>query len=227
MPSRRVRQVFALSEYPKSKETPEGFERLQNQPWMIYVSPGTRMFSPFLYMMAAKSHTYQGVDYPERMEDLNRRMVAALHEAGTGILLGTDAAQAYHIPGFSVHEELAYLVDAGLSPCEAIEAGTRNAAEALGKSDEFGTIETGKRADLILLQANPLENWELIPGPASLLETIAAISHVQYDQFLQERQRVQLHRAPFRLHTRSVPQSEKQLQKLVQRWKVLPASHDS
>lgn len=67
--------------------------------------------------------------------------------------------------------------------------------------------------------------WELIPGPASLPETIAALSRVQHDQFLQERQRVQLHRAPFRLHTRSVRQSEKQLQKLVQRWKMLPTSH--
>jgi hypothetical protein len=68
--------------------------------------------------------------------------------------------------------------------------------------------------------------WELIPGPASFAETVAAISHVQYDQFLQERQRVRLHRAPFRLHTRSGKQSERQLKKLVQRWKLLPASHD-
>jgi hypothetical protein len=68
--------------------------------------------------------------------------------------------------------------------------------------------------------------WELIPGPASLPETIAAIAHVQHDQFLQERQRVRLHRAPFRLHTRSVQQSERQLKKLVQRWKTLPASRD-
>ncbi|NOH03376.1 MAG: amidohydrolase family protein [Chloroflexi bacterium] len=150
--------VVTLSEYPKSKETPEGFERLQNQPGMAYVSPFTRMFSPFLYMMAAKTHTYQGADYPERIAELNRRMVAALHEAGAGILLGTDAAQAYHIPGFAVHEELAYLVEAGLSPYEAIEAGTRNAAIAMGKFDEFGTIETGKRADLILLDANPLDD---------------------------------------------------------------------
>lgn len=66
--------------------------------------------------------------------------------------------------------------------------------------------------------------WELIPGPGSLAETIAAISHVEYDQFLQERQRVRIHRAPFRLHTRSVKQSQAQLQKLIQRWKALPAS---
>jgi hypothetical protein len=68
--------------------------------------------------------------------------------------------------------------------------------------------------------------WELIPGPPSLAETTAAISHVQHDQFLQERQRVRSHRAPFRLHTRSVRQSESQLKKLVQRWKTLPPSHD-
>jgi imidazolonepropionase-like amidohydrolase len=153
-----VWNCVTLSEYPKSKENPEGFERLQNQPGMIYVSPGTRMFSPFLYLMASKAHTYEGADYPERIAELNRRMVAALHEAGAGILLGTDAAQAYHIPGFSIHEELAYLVEAGLSPYEALETGTRNAALAMGKSDEFGTIEMGKRADLILLEANPLED---------------------------------------------------------------------
>jgi len=81
-----------------------------------------------------------------------------------------------------------------------------------------GQVGTTKR---LLLRTGA---WELIPGPASLLETIAAISHVQHDQFLQERQRVRLHRAPFRLHTRSVQQSDRQLKKLVQRWKLLPDS---
>jgi imidazolonepropionase-like amidohydrolase len=153
-----VWNCVTMSEYPKSKETPAGFERLQNQPGMIYISPGTRMLSPFLYLMASKAHTYQNPDYPERIADLNRRMVIALHQAGAGLLLGTDAAQAYHLPGYSIHEELAFLTDAGLSPYEAIEAGTRNAAEAMGKSGEFGTIETGKRADLILLEDNPLND---------------------------------------------------------------------
>jgi len=83
-----------------------------------------------------------------------------------------------------------------------------------------GQVGTTKR---LLLRTGA---WELIPGPASLPETIAAISHVQHDQFLQERQRVQLHRAPFRLQTRSVQQSERQLKKIVQRWKMLPAAPD-
>jgi len=153
-----VWNIVTLSEYPKSKETPEGVERLKNQPGIIYYSPFWNLVTPFFYKMSGESHTYQGADYPQQIAGLNREMVRALHEADAGILLGTDAAQAYHIPGFSIHEELAMLVDAGLSPYEAIEAGTRNAAEAMGKSDEFGTIEIGKRADLILLEDNPLND---------------------------------------------------------------------
>lgn len=153
-----VWNCVTLSEYPKSKETPAGMERLRNQPGMIYVSPGIKLFTPFLYYMASQSHTYAGADYPQRLAALNREMLRALHQAGAGILIGTDAAQAYHISGFSIHEELALLVEAGLSSYEAIEAGTRNAAEAMGRSNEFGTIEEGKRADLILLDANPLDN---------------------------------------------------------------------
>jgi imidazolonepropionase-like amidohydrolase len=107
-------------------------------------------------MMSARSHTYPGADYPQRIASLNRQMVEALHEAGAGILLGTDAAQAYHLPGFSIHEELAMLVEAGLSPYEALQAGTRNPADVLGVLDEFGTVDVGKRADLILLEGNPL-----------------------------------------------------------------------
>lgn len=84
-----------------------------------------------------------------------------------------------------------------------------------------GQVGTTKR---LLLREGA---WELIPGPASLAETTAAISHVQHDQFLQERQRVRIHRSHFRLHTRSIQQSERQLKKLVQRWKTLPASPDS
>ncbi len=151
-----VWNCVTLSVYPKSKETPQGFQRLQNQVGMRYVSPGARLPMPFIYMMAARAHTYQGADYPQRIAELNRRMVSALHQAGAGILLGTDAAQPYHIPGFSIHEELEMLVDAGLSPYEALEAGTRNAAEAMGEQAEFGTVEVGKRADLILVGDNPL-----------------------------------------------------------------------
>ena len=164
-----VWNCVTLSEYPNSKATPEGFERLQNQPGMVYVSPGTRLFWPFLYMMASKSHTYQGADYPQRIAELNRQMVRALHTAGAGILLGTDAVQPYHLPGFSIHEELALLVEAGLSPYEALLSGTRSPAQVMGKQAEFGTVQVGRRADLILLEDNPLTDVSHIQERAGVM----------------------------------------------------------
>ena len=153
-----VWNCVTLTEYPKSKQTPEGFHQLQHQPGMIYQSPSTRLLSPFIYYMASRGHTYNGDDYGQRVAELNRKMVQALHEVDAGILLGTDAAQAYHLPGFSVHEELALLVEAGLSPYEALASGTRSAAIAVGKKNEFGLVAEDHRADLLLLNANPLED---------------------------------------------------------------------
>ena len=69
--------------------------------------------------------------------------------------------------------------------------------------------------------------WELIPGPNSLPETVAAIAHVARDQFLPELQRIQTHLARFRLHTRSAKQAETQLKQLAQRWQALPLINDS
>ncbi len=86
------------------------------------------------------------------------QMVKALHDAGAGLLLGTDAAAAMVLPGYSIHAELQYFVDAGLTPYEALRTGTVAAAEFLHLQQEQGSIETGKRADLLLLDGNPLES---------------------------------------------------------------------
>jgi imidazolonepropionase-like amidohydrolase len=91
-----------------------------------------------------------------RTQPARMRVVKALHDAGVGLLLGTDPSNPFILWGFATHKELAQLVAAGLSPYEAIAAGTRNAAEYLEALDEFGTVEAGKRADLILVDANPL-----------------------------------------------------------------------
>ena len=80
------------------------------------------------------------------------------HRAGVKIVLGTDAGDTYVFPGSGAHDELGELVKAGLSPAEALAAATVRAAEFLGLEDEYGTVESGKRADLLLLGANPLED---------------------------------------------------------------------
>ncbi len=80
------------------------------------------------------------------------------HEHGVPIGAGTDTPIGLAIPGYSLHSELEMLVRAGLSPLEAIEAATVRPAEYFSLQDEMGTIDVGKKADMVLLDANPLDD---------------------------------------------------------------------
>jgi len=84
------------------------------------------------------------------------KFVGHMYRAGVGILAGTDAMNPYVLPGFSLHDELALLVEAGLPPMAALQAATINAARFMGQADRRGTIEVGKVADLVLLDRDPL-----------------------------------------------------------------------
>jgi imidazolonepropionase-like amidohydrolase len=89
----------------------------------------------------------------------NLQMVAALHHAGVPFMAGTDtAAGVYIMPGFSLHDELANFVEAGLTPMESLQTATSNPARFLEMEASFGSVESGKIADLVLLSANPLED---------------------------------------------------------------------
>lgn len=84
-------------------------------------------------------------------------LVAAMRTAGVGFMAGTDAPNPWVVPGPSLHEELSLLVISGFTTMEALQAATYNPAKYLGVSDSLGTIEQGKIADLVLLDANPLD----------------------------------------------------------------------
>lgn len=88
---------------------------------------------------------------------LRRRFIKALHDAGVPFLLGSDAPQLWNVPGFSAHRELGALVAAGLTPYQALRTGTVNAAKFLGEEGKSGVVRAGARADLLLLDANPLD----------------------------------------------------------------------
>ena len=94
-----------------------------------------------------------------RVMELRRKIFKALKAANAPIALGTDSPQMFSVPGFSTHRELKLMVDElGYTPYEALEAGTLKVAQYFGTTADTGTIAQGKRADLILLNANPLTN---------------------------------------------------------------------
>ena len=87
----------------------------------------------------------------------NRMLVLkALSDGGVRVLMGTDAPQQFSVPGFSLHRELLRMRAAGMTPEQILASGTTRVGEYFAKSDRFGAVATGQRADLLLLDANPL-----------------------------------------------------------------------
>jgi imidazolonepropionase-like amidohydrolase len=97
------------------------------------------------------------IAYVQRIVEFNRELVRAFVAAGIPVLTGTDAPVPGLAPGFSLHDEFESLSRAGMSNLQILEATTRLPAEWLRTVHDRGTVEIGKRADLVLLDANPLE----------------------------------------------------------------------
>jgi hypothetical protein len=104
------------------------------------------------------------VSMSQRMADMKRvfpthlKIIGEMQRAGVNFLAGTDATNIHVVPGFSLHDELAFLVQAGFTPLEALQAATINPARFMEREKELGTTEKGKFADLVLLEANPLDD---------------------------------------------------------------------
>ncbi|MEQ8337944.1 MAG: amidohydrolase family protein [Cyclobacteriaceae bacterium] len=94
--------------------------------------------------------------------DIREKCLLALHRKGKGLILGSDAPQVYNVPGFSIHHELEDMLDVGLTPLEAIQTGTINAAKYFNMEGQFGEILENASADLILVNNNPLEDLSTI-----------------------------------------------------------------
>lgn len=127
------------------------------QPQMRYVSPWMRDTwgpdSPMNYLSHLPATVVQSA---HEALPFQQKAVRALRDAGAGLLLGTDMGNPFVLAGFAVHEELGYVAAAGLTPYEALRAGTADAARCMNAADEWGTVAIGRRADLLLLAANPL-----------------------------------------------------------------------
>lgn len=108
-------------------------------------------------------------DAAQALVELRRELLMALHGAGAPIALGSDAPQFFNVPGFSIHHEMAMMQAAGMTPYEVLATGTRAPAEYFGTPEDFGTIQPGRRADLILLNADPLADLENVKNRAGVM----------------------------------------------------------
>ncbi len=128
-------------------------ETMASRPEMKYtLTPGE------VQKWIAQKQSFSKYSQADRQKFLKvrRRLIKEMYDAGVPFALGSDAPQWWNVPGFSAHRELQSLVDAGLTPYQALRTGTVDVGTYFGTSD--GVVAAGRRADLVLLEANPLDN---------------------------------------------------------------------
>jgi len=133
-----------------------GDPRLTADPRLRYMPP--EIVAPWLPPAsgATPAPTPEALAVGPDLMATGEAMTQTMQRSGVALMAGTDVGLPFLLPGFSLHDELALLVEAGLTPLEALQAATRNPAQAVGLGDALGTIEVGKLADLVLLDADPL-----------------------------------------------------------------------
>jgi imidazolonepropionase-like amidohydrolase len=131
---------------------PQSAESMAAWPEMKYAQPGDVQ----KWTEVKKKYDQIPAEARQKLIAIRRRLIKDLHAAGVTILLGSDGPQIWNVPGFSAHRELGTYVASGLTPYQALVTGTRNVAAFFKVEKEAGTVTAGRRADLILLDANPL-----------------------------------------------------------------------
>jgi imidazolonepropionase-like amidohydrolase len=147
------------------------FDSLFNRPEMKFVESSTLAWWSSLKQPYSHANSSEnGVDdLGSRFLSSQVRLVKSLNQRHALILAGTDTPNPLLVPGFSLHEELRNLHEAGLTNFEVLQTATTNPARFLGFLPEAGTVETGKRADLILVGDNPLQNLETLRMPVGVM----------------------------------------------------------
>jgi len=132
-------------------------EVIGNEPEMQYM-PSATLYQWRLNKNRMLDNASYDVKRWEAFVALRQKIMRNLHRSGAGLLLGSDAPQVYNVPGFSIHHELQDMVDAGIPALAVLQSGTANPAKFFRQEGEYGTVVKGAAADLILLEANPIQD---------------------------------------------------------------------
>jgi len=136
------------------------------------------------YLEPARSWSAERKAGTERLFQYRLRRIRDMHRAGVELLAGTDTAFGYPVAGFALHDELGLLVQAGLTPMEALKTATYNPAKYFGLLSSLGTVEPGKIANLVLLNANPLDDIGNTKKIEAVIVNGRYLSRKQLDQLL-------------------------------------------
>lgn len=154
---------------------------------MRFMNPQTMTEWGWIPTGEGRARTPAGVErYRRTMSFFQNTLVPELHRAGVKLLLGTDAPVAAIVPGFAVMSELRAFVQSGLSPYQTLEIATKNAATFVNAEHEFGTVEVGKAADLLLLAGNPLLDIENVAQRAGVMVRGRWLSEKKMKEKLEE-----------------------------------------
>jgi imidazolonepropionase-like amidohydrolase len=136
----------------------EPIEALMKRPELAYVPPDMRAQWENGLRGFRGGQQYPTPEQRTRLMAFRAKLLRQMQDAGVGILLGADSPQVLNVPGIATHQELAAVVKAGLTPYEALVSGTRNVARYFGTEKDEGTVARGQKANLIVLNANPLQD---------------------------------------------------------------------
>jgi hypothetical protein len=146
----------------------DDLERLKTLPELKYMPKGTRDNWVNYYKQPQNIAFLRG-SAPKIRHENRLRLLKALSDEGVEILFGTDAPQVFSVPGFSVHGEMATMQEAGMTPQQILKSATLAVGNYFNDKDRFGVVRAGYRADLVLLDENPLEDLGAMKNPAGVV----------------------------------------------------------
>ncbi len=164
---------------------PISADELLTQPEMKYMPASTLENWKERKEQSTAADTGFNVEQWQKFDRIRKELISALNKAGHGMLLGSDAPQLFNVPGFSIHHEMKAMLDAGMTNLEIIQSGTINPATYFDMEQVFGEVRVGLTADLILVNANPIENLEALQNISGVMRKGKWVSKIEIDEKLQ------------------------------------------